>query len=198
MKSTFNNLSEIKKQKIIDACIQEFGEYGYESSSMDGIIKRAGISKGGLYGYISSKRELFLYIVDCAYSRLYVYLRSRIESDETGIETDLLDRLRHVASCAIDFYLEQPETISLLVQAVNIPDEELSLDTSLIFEKHYFGLFGDTTEKELQYPKSKVMELSMWLLQKTRMDFLNEIKKEKDPDVIKRDYMENWIFISVL
>ena len=63
-----------------------------------------------------------------------------------------------------------------------------------IFDKHYIGLFGDTTDKELQYPKERVLELSMWLLQKTRMDFLFEIKKEKDPVIIKREYMENWDF----
>ena len=34
----------------------------------------------------------------------------------------------------------------------------------------------------------------MWLLLKTRFDFLNEIKTEKDKVKIKQDYMENWAF----
>ena len=194
MKSTFENLSEYKKQRIINACINEFGEYGYNASSMDGIIKRAGISKGGLYGYVSSKRELFLFILDYTYSRLYEFLKKETGAGQNELESDLLDRLRHVAERAIDFYIEQPEAISLLVRTANIPDEELARDVRKIFDKHYIGLFGDTTDKELQYPKERVLELSMWLLQKTRMDFLFEIKKEKDPVIIKREYMENWDF----
>ena len=57
MKSTFDNLSEKKKQRVINACIEEFSEHGYELGSMDGIIKRAEISKGGLYQYVSLYSE---------------------------------------------------------------------------------------------------------------------------------------------
>lgn len=194
MKSTFENLAEYKKKRVIDACIKEFGEHGYASSSMDGIIKRAGISKGGLYGYVASKRELFLFIVDYTYSQLYKYLESRIEAENGGLEDDLLARLRHVAERAIDFYIEHPESIFLLVRISNIPDEELANEVSEIFDKHFIGLFGDTSETGLKYPKEKVLELAMWLLQKTRLDFLGEIKDEKDSKVIKSDYMSNWDF----
>jgi len=194
LKSTFDNLAEYKKQRVIDACINEFGEHGYDSSSMDGIIKRAGISKGGLYGYVSSKRELFLFIIDYAYSELYQYLKSRIEAENSGLEADLLERLRHVSERAIDFYIEHPESIFLLVRTSSIPDEVLADEVRSIFDKHFTGLFGDTTESDLMYPREKVLELAMWLLQKTRLDFLNEIKREKDPVIIKKDYMNNWDF----
>ena len=194
MKSTFDNLAEYKKQRVIDACIKEFGEHGYASSSMDGIIKRAGISKGGLYGYVSSKRELFLFIVDYTYSRLYQYLKDSIEDEEQGLQADLLERLRHVAEHAIDFYIDHTEFIYLIVRTSNIPDESLSREIKDIFDKNFIGLFGDTADAELQYPKKKVLELSMWLLQKTRLDFLNELKRETDPAVIKYDYMQNWDF----
>jgi hypothetical protein len=34
----------------------------------------------------------------------------------------------------------------------------------------------------------------MWMLLKTRMDFLKEIKTERDPVRIKEDYRRNWDF----
>ena len=194
MKSTFDNISEHKKQRVIKACIKEFGEYGYEASSMDGIIKRAGISKGGLYGYVSSKRELFLFTVDYTYGELYKYLGNRIKAESKNLQTDLIDRLRHVAELAIDFYMEHPDFIFLLVKTSSIPDEKLASEIKTIFNKYFIGLFGDTDDSRLQYPKEKVMELAMWLLHKTRRDFLNEIKHEKDPALIRKDYMENWDF----
>ena len=51
MKRTFENLPVEKKERILQACIHEFGEHGYDGSSVDRVIKRAGISKGGLYEY---------------------------------------------------------------------------------------------------------------------------------------------------
>lgn len=194
MKTTFENLAEYKKQRIIDACIKEFGEHGYAASSMDGIIKRADISKGGLYGYISSKRELFLFIVDYTYTKLYEYLKQRIEIEKKSLQSDLLDRLRHVSELAIDFYIDHPEFIFLIVRTSNIPDENLSDEIKEIFDKHFTGLFGDTDDTNLRYSKDQVLELSMWLLLKTRFDFLNEIKSEKDPKIIKKDYMDHWDF----
>ena len=194
MKSTFDNLSEKKKQRVIKACIDEFGEKGYSSSSMDGIIKRAGISKGGLYEYVSSKQELFIFIVDYTYTILYNYLKQRVVDEIKILPTDLLDRLKLVSELAIDFYLDHPEFVYLIVRTSTLANEKLALDIQDIFRKHFLELFGDVDTSKLKYPKERILELAMWLLLKTRFDFLNEIKTEKDPVKIKQDYMDNWVF----
>jgi AcrR family transcriptional regulator len=194
MKPTFDNLSEKKKQRIINACVEEFGEHGYDSSSMDGIIKRAGISKGGLYEYVSSKEELFVFIVDYTYSRLYDYLKMRVEAEMQTLPDDLLDRLKHVSELAIDFYIDHPEFVYLIVRTSNLANEKIASGIQNIFRDHFLELFGDADTSRLRYSKERILELAMWLLLKTRFDFLNEIKTEKDPVIIKQDYMDNWAF----
>ncbi len=194
MKKTFENLSEKKKQKVINACIEEFGEYGYDSGSMDGIIKRAGISKGGLYEYVSSKEELFIFIVDYTYSRLYEYLKKRVKDEMQILPDDLLDRLKHVSELAIDFYLDHPQFVYLIARTSNLADDRISRGIQNIFRNHFLELFGDADTSRLKYPKKQILELAMWLLLKTRIDFLNEIKTEKDLRKIKHDYMQNWDF----
>lgn len=195
MKATFENLSEKKRKRITDACVGEFGEKGFDSSSMDGVIKRAGISKGGLYEYVSSKKELFLFTVEYGYSELYAYLRKRLSEDDRELTGDLIDRLHHIAELAIDFYLIHPEIIALIVRTSSFAaNETIASEVSSIFEKHFYELFGDTDTSMLRYPKEKVLQFSMWLLLKTRVDFLEEIKKETDPAIIKKDYLENWDF----
>ena len=42
----FENLAEEKKEKIIEAAIEEFIERGYERASINSIIKMADISRG--------------------------------------------------------------------------------------------------------------------------------------------------------
>ena len=194
MKSTFDNLSEKKRQRVIQACIDEFGEKGYDSSSMDGIIKRAGISKGGLYEYVSSKEELFTFIVDYAYTSLYNYLNERVVNEVKTLPSDLLERLELVSELAIDFYIDHPEFIYLIVRTSNLANEKIAMGVQDIFRKHFLELFGDADTSKLKYPKERILELAMWLLLKTRFDFLNEIKTEKDPVKIKQDYMDNWVF----
>jgi len=194
VKPTFENLSEKKKMRIIGACVREFGENGYSAGSLDRLIKRAGISKGGLYEYVSSKEELFLFTVEFGYSTLYAYLNRRIKDENRDLQPDLLARLRHVAELAIDFYLDQPEIIHLIVRTSHLPDDKIAGEVSGIFVKHFYDLFGDIGTEGLRYPKERVLELAMWLLQKTRLDFLEELKKETDSDKIKKDYRNNWDF----
>jgi AcrR family transcriptional regulator len=46
---------------IVEAALAEFLEKGYESSSMDSIARRAGLSKGGLYHHFRGKDEILLF-----------------------------------------------------------------------------------------------------------------------------------------
>ncbi|MBF9016944.1 MULTISPECIES: TetR/AcrR family transcriptional regulator [unclassified Oceanispirochaeta] len=194
MKETFENLSEKKQQRVIKACIEEFGEHGYDSSSMDGIIKRAGISKGGLYEYVSSKEELFKFIVDYTYTSLYNYLNLRVHAEVQVLPPDLLERLKLVSELAIDFYIDNPEFVQLIVRTSSLANEKIAMDVQDIFEKHFLELFGDADISNLRYSKERILELSMWLLLKTRYDFLKEVKTEVEPGKIKQDYMDNWDF----
>ena len=199
MKPTFQNLPEEKKRKIIDACITEFGEFGYEKSSTDRIIRRAGISKGGLYEYISRKEELFLFIVEYTYRELYGYLERRIREDGIALPEDILERVRLVSELAIDFYLEHPQYVYMIVKTYQLYDESLDKSIKTIFIEQFLHIFGDADFSRVQHDKDRVVDLIMWLLLKTRYDFLIELKYNKDPKEVKRNYLKNWDFyLSIL
>jgi len=199
LKKTFEHLPEEKKKQIINACILEFGEHGFERTTTDALVKRMGISKGGLYEYISSKRELFLFTVEYTYDRLYGYIRKKISGSAESFPSDILDRVYIVSRYAIDFYMDHPEFVSLIVKTYQLSDDDLSLSVEEIFSRQYLDIFGDTESERLRFEKSRIIDMLMWLLLKTRYDFLMEMKSGKDPEEIKSDYMNNWEFyISVL
>ncbi|UCH83458.1 MAG: TetR/AcrR family transcriptional regulator [Candidatus Latescibacterota bacterium] len=52
-------LSEQKHEAILRAAADEFQEAGFQSTSMDRIAERAGVSKRTVYNHFSSKNELF-------------------------------------------------------------------------------------------------------------------------------------------
>ncbi|MDD2921631.1 MAG: TetR/AcrR family transcriptional regulator [Anaerolineales bacterium] len=63
-KQTFLNLLEEKRQTIVNAAVDEFAAYGYESASINRIVANSGISKGSFYQYFEDKMDVFKYLMD--------------------------------------------------------------------------------------------------------------------------------------
>ena len=65
-KDTFFNLPTEKRDKIIDAAIEQFAELHYSKVTVDQIVKSAGIPKGSFYQYFENKDDLFptIYRID--------------------------------------------------------------------------------------------------------------------------------------
>lgn len=53
-----------RRAQILSSAIQCFSEQGYENTTVDDIVRAAGISKGMVYTYFKSKEAIFLGIVD--------------------------------------------------------------------------------------------------------------------------------------
>jgi len=60
---TFYNLSETKKQNIFNSAAQEFAARRFSETSINQIIKMAGISRGSFYQYFEGKEDLYLYVL---------------------------------------------------------------------------------------------------------------------------------------
>ena len=50
---------ELTRQKIIEQSMQLFSVKGYFNTSIDSIVKAAGLTKGGLYGHFRNKEEIW-------------------------------------------------------------------------------------------------------------------------------------------
>ena len=61
--STFFNLPEEKRKKLLKAAKEEFSAVPFEEASINKIIRSAGIPRGSFYMYFEDKRDLFLYII---------------------------------------------------------------------------------------------------------------------------------------
>lgn len=199
MKKTFENLPETKKERIISACIEEFCENGYEKSTTDNIVKKAGISKGGLYEYTESKKDLYIFIVKHTYEKLYNYLRNKVDGMEKELPADILDRFKIISDIAINFYIDHPEYVKMIVKTYKIHDVEIEKEVRNIFNSQFMTIFGNIDGSNLRYDKDRIFDLLMWLLLKTRYDFLVELDYVNDLNALKQDYIANWeFFLNVL
>lgn len=194
MTQTFQRLPLSKQRRVLAAAADEFGEKGFENGSLDGIVKRADISKGGLYEYIRSKEELFLGAVDYCYAELYGFIQDCLEQDGAGISKAVVDVVERVAMLAIDYYLEHPREIGLLVYANRVQIPELKESINNIFFRRIEALFGNADFPE-GYPRDRVVDILRNLFLKTRNAFLSGLYAKRDRDDLRREYMEEWRFL---
>lgn len=61
--STFLNLCKEKKQRIMEAALDEFAQHSYDDSNISRIVKQAGIPRGSFYQYFEDKEDLYLYVI---------------------------------------------------------------------------------------------------------------------------------------
>lgn len=195
MKKEFFQLPEAKREKIIRSSVVEFGARDFEKAALDRIVEAAGISKGGLYEYISSKEELYLFVVELSYTRLYDFLHESLERAGRVLPADLLERFAVVTRAAIDFYVEHPEMIGIIARTSRIEEGALAEKARAIFDERFTGIFDSAGDAALAFPKSRLIELMKWILIKTRNDFLHEMSSGTAVSTVAARYLEEWNFI---
>jgi TetR/AcrR family transcriptional repressor of nem operon len=55
---------DLTRQHILEKSMQLFSVQGYFNTSIDGIVKAAGLTKGGLYGHFRNKEEIWYAVYD--------------------------------------------------------------------------------------------------------------------------------------
>ncbi|MCI2106379.1 MAG: TetR/AcrR family transcriptional regulator [Intestinimonas sp.] len=63
--TTFFNLPEEKRQRLLAAARSEFAHVPYPDVSINQIIRGAGIPRGSFYMYFQDKADLFRYLLQC-------------------------------------------------------------------------------------------------------------------------------------
>lgn len=87
------------KDKILKSAEVLFKEHGFKQTSVDSIVKKAGISKGAFYVHFSSKDEIIAHFINAVISKIDMDLDSIINSsqDDTPVTITLLKVLERIS-----------------------------------------------------------------------------------------------------
>lgn len=97
------------RDRILDAATGEFARHGFGGARVDRIAEGAGANKRMLYYYFGSKDELFLAVLEEAYSHI------RSAEHELDLEhKDPREALKRLVEFTWNYYLEHPEFMALL------------------------------------------------------------------------------------
>ncbi len=77
--NTFFNLTEKKKNRVINAAIDEFSEKGYTKASITNIVNKAEIAKGSYYQYFEDKTDLYRYVLKKAIQKKLKYVKKELK-----------------------------------------------------------------------------------------------------------------------
>ncbi|MCR4436730.1 MAG: TetR/AcrR family transcriptional regulator [Clostridiales bacterium] len=120
MNDRFDNLKEEKRKKIIDVCVEEFAQNGFEKASTNTIVKKAGISKGILFHYFGSKKNLYLYVVDYAIDHFI----KEYDASTVNLSSDIFQRFTEISLIKLKMAYGSPVLYKLLLNAfVDMPAE---------------------------------------------------------------------------
>ena len=82
------------KDRIVQAALEVFGEYGYEKATIAQIVERAGSSKGGFYHHFEGKKQ----VLEEISSRFYGEIIDMYNQMLNDTEQDTIYILNHVFS----------------------------------------------------------------------------------------------------
>lgn len=85
------DISEQRRQEIMDAALAVFSRLGFEHASMDDIAKEAGVSKGALYLYYKSKDAIIATLLQIFFDHAFNQLR-----ELAAAEDSVVAQLQHV------------------------------------------------------------------------------------------------------
>lgn len=104
-KQTFFNLSEEKRQRIIEAATEEFAAYPFRETSITRLITRAGIPRGSFYQYFTDMKDLYLYIIEISADRKIKYINEAVVKEK---DTSFFRRMKALYAGGIKYALENP------------------------------------------------------------------------------------------
>lgn len=155
LKAAFFKTSQDRQKRVIEAALEEFSRHSFREASLNDIIKRANISKGGMFKYIEDKAELYLYIIELALIKLADYQRPLISADPCYIK-----RQFNLFIESKGFYEKYPLYYQLIVKVsldMNSPCyDQFILMRYNILRDHNNLLISDIDWEQYYYTREKV------------------------------------------
>ena len=84
------NVSEERKNQILEAAIAVFARLGFRAARMDDVAEQAGLSKGALYLYYKSKDAIIAALLQRLFAQEFKQLQALVESESKGLVVEQL------------------------------------------------------------------------------------------------------------
>jgi len=146
-KKTFYNLNEEKKQRIIDASLNEFALRSYTEANLSNIINDANIPRGSFYQYFEDKLDLYEYIFDYVSKMKMEFLSDDLKNID---DLPFLEIFRLLYQQGIKFSYSFPLFVKIAKHMINLKGDlydKLIGDRLEIAKEYYVGYIENDKQK---------------------------------------------------
>lgn len=187
----FTELDSEKQERILDAALKEFAEYGYENGSTNRIVKNCGISKGSLFKYFENKEDLYFYLIDTVSAEMAEETRVDIGK----LSKDLYERVIEYSVTEISWYVTNPVKGRFMI---GIASETGSDIGRKIIERYgekstdiYETLLKGVDMSGLHSSRKEITDILRWVLMGFNNSFLMSIAGNSDDiETLKKSYLK--------
>lgn len=148
--STFYNLPDEKKRKLLDAIKEEFTRASYSEVSINKIIQTADISRGSFYQYFADKDDMLSYIMLGYQKGVFELAKSSLITSGGDIFKMFLD----IYNFAIDFVMEE-STNNFLKNVF----ADTRINTGLFTKRSKEEVLSNLTEQFLPFANLKLLDI---------------------------------------
>ncbi len=148
--TTFYNLPDEKKKKLLDAIKDEFIRVSYSEVSINKIIQAADISRGSFYQYFEDKDDMLSYIMLGYQKGVFDLARHSLTTSGGDIFQMFLD----IYHFAIDFVMEE-STNSFLRNVF----ADIRINTGLFTKRSKEEVLNNLTEQFLPYANLDLLDI---------------------------------------
>ncbi len=178
-----------KRDRVLNAAIEEFASFPYDKASTNHIVAKAGISKGLLFHYFGSKQELYQQLVGFVIGKMYRAVMDRIDWNET----DLFERLKQIALIKMEIQQVYPHLFDFLLQVMS--NQHLAKTAEMIeFYKGYGLDFAQVSQdiytRNVDYSKFRdpatsreAINIVRWSLEKYGEELLAQMGSDTPLDL---------------
>lgn len=122
----------MKRDDIIEAAFDEFGESYYDNASINRIIQVSNTSKGTFYHYFPTKESLYLELLQIVLRKKVNFMNTQNSVSKTKAEATLFDTLRAQIDFAMSFAFAYPQMAKFSSLVTTEPNRHIANKTKAI------------------------------------------------------------------
>jgi AcrR family transcriptional regulator len=105
-RSTWDNLDADRRERVLHAAMEEFGQHGYSGGSLNVIARVADVAKGSLFQYFHDKSDLFAHVAEQTSLRIYAAMEPYLAKPPD--DSPFLDRFTALVEIWMAYMAEHP------------------------------------------------------------------------------------------
>lgn len=126
-----------KKQNILRAARELFGQFGLKKASVDDVAQAASVSKATIYKYFASKEEIFAAVVGAEGEEMMAAIRAAVDREETlegKLRAHLLTKMNTIRDLVNFYRVTQGDWSGHWPDVASINESFLEAETDLVRE----------------------------------------------------------------